>query len=166
MWSTTIRLLVALGAIILLAAACGGSGAEENVDDGGVAFETGSAGQTGAADDMQQGGYYGDRGAETSATGSTGETGDAGAGGASLSVALNNYLFDPARIEVASGDTIELQNANANTPHTFTVMGTDVDVSLEPLTSDTAVIDLDPGSYTVICRLHTSFDMEADLTVI
>ena len=76
-----------------------------------------------------------------------------------------NYLFDPARIEVESGATIEVQNANANTPHTFTVKGTDIDVSLEPLTSDTAVIDLDPGSYTVFCKLHTSFDMEAELTV-
>ena len=96
----------------------------------------------------------------------TGSTGDVGAAGAQLSVALNNYLFDPARIEVASGATIELQNANANTPHTFTVKGTDIDVSLEPLTSDTAVIDLDPGSYTVFCKLHTAFDMAAELTVI
>ena len=159
MRSTTIRRLVALAAILLLAAACGGSGGGE--DSGGAGAAAGS---------MQGGGYYGGGGlgtetGPTAPTGATGDAGEAGAGGASLSVALNNYLFDPARIEVESGATIDLQNANANTPHTFTVRGTEIDVSLEPLTSDSAVIDLDPGSYTVICRLHTSFDMEAQLTV-
>lgn len=160
MRSTTIRrlaALAALAALMLTATACGGSGGDED------------AGQTGAAGGMQ-GGYYGGGrlGGETgptAPTGATGQTGEAGAGGASLSVALNNYLFDPARIEAESGVTIELQNANANTPHTFTVRGTEIDVSLEPLTSDAAVIDLDPGSYTVICKLHTSFDMQAELTV-
>ncbi len=161
MRSTTTRRLIAVGATLLLAAACGGANGEEGgVDDGGVAFESGATGAAGATGETGTGGgYYGDRGNET------GETGDAGAGGASLAVALNNYLFDPARIEVESGATIDVQNANANTPHTFTVRGTDIDVSLEPLTSDSAVIDLDPGSYTVICRLHTAFDMEARLTV-
>lgn len=150
---------------MLLAAACGES-TGDGVDGGGA--ETGAAADTGGAGG-DEAGYYGDRGGGMDSMGSTGETGDAGAGagagGAELSVALNNYLFDPARIEVASGGTIDLQNANANTPHTFTVRGTDIDVSLEPLTSDSAVIDLDPGSYTVFCRLHTSFDMEAELTV-
>jgi plastocyanin len=152
MGSTTIRRVVALAAIMLISAGCAGSGGEDG--DGGGAPDAGPAGD--------EAGYYGGRMTDTDdETGST----DAGAGEASLSVALNNYLFDPARIEVASGATIELQNANANTPHTFTVKDTDIDVSLEPLTSDTAVIDLDPGSYTVFCKLHTSFDMEAELTV-
>ena len=162
MGSTTIRRLVRFGAIALLAAACAGSGGGEDAGGGAA----GAAGDTGG---MQAGGgYYGDRGGGggmDSMTGGTGETGDAGAGGTELSLALNNYLFDPARIEVESGATIEVQNANANTPHTFTVKGTEIDVSLEPLTSETAVIDLDPGSYTVFCKLHTSFDMEAELTV-
>ena len=158
MRSTTIRRLVGLGAIALLAAACAGSGDEGGA---GAASETGAAADTGSAGD--EAGYYGGRVPGTA--NDTGATGDAGAGEASLSVALNNYLFDPARIEVESGATIEVQNANANTPHTFTVRGTEIDVSLEPLTSDTTVIDLDPGSYTVFCKLHTSFDMEAELTV-
>ncbi len=163
MGSTTIRRLVAFGAITLVAAACAGSGGEQDAVGGGAASETGAAADTGG---MQAGGYYGDRGGGMgSTTGGTGETGDPGAGGAELAVALNNYLFDPARIEVESGAMIEVQNANANTPHTFTVRGTEIDVSLEPLASDTAVIDLDPGSYTVFCKLHTSFDMEAELTV-
>jgi plastocyanin len=153
MRSTTIRGLVALAAVMLLAAACEESGGQGGGDDAGAA---------GAG--MQGGGYYGGGGG-MDPTGSTGETSDAGAASAELSVALNNYLFDPARIAVASGATIELQNANANTPHTFTVKGTDIDVSLEPLASDTVVIDLDPGSYTVFCKLHTSFDMEAELSV-
>jgi plastocyanin len=152
MGSTTIRRLLALAAIVLLAAACAGSG-------GGAESETGAGGGA------KGGGYYGNRGAGTESTGATGETEEAGAGDAELSVALNNYLFDPARIEVASGASIALQNANANTPHTFTVKGTEIDVSIEPLASETAVIDLDPGSFVVFCRLHTSFDMEAELTV-
>ena len=158
MRSSTIRRLVAFGTVALLAAACG----EEGGTDAGGASETGAEG--GGA---QGGGYYGDRGGGKDAMGATatGETGDAAVGAAELSVALNNYLFDPARIEIASGATIELQNDNANTPHTFTVRGTEIDVSLEPLASDTAVIDLEPGTYDVFCKLHTSFDMEAELTV-
>ena len=158
MRNTTIRRLVALAAVALLAAACGDSGGEEDADGGEAESETGAEGG-------MEGGYYGDRGGGMDSTGSTGETGNADADGAELSVALNNYLFDPARIEVASGDTVEVQNANANTPHTFTVKGSDIDVSLEPLASDTAVIELEPGTYDVFCRLHTSFDMEAELTV-
>lgn len=158
MKSTTIQRVGALGAMLLLAAACGGSGGEEDgVDDGGVAFQSGGTGST-----SPRGGYYGGGGGGDAETGSTGA---AGAGEASLTVALNNYLFDPAQFEVESGATIDVQNANANTPHTFTVKGTDLDIELAPLTSETAVIDLDPGSYDVICRFHTAFDMEATLTV-
>jgi plastocyanin len=157
MMSSTIRRVVALGAVALFAAGCAGSDGEEGV--------TGGPDATGGANAADEGGYYGGRMTETEAADETGSTGDAGTGEASLSVALNNYLFDPARIEVESGATIELKNANANTPHTFTVKGTNIDVSLEPLTSDTAVVDLEPGAYGVFCRLHTSFDMEAELTV-
>ena len=157
MKSTTIRRLTAIAAVSVLAAACGSSNGGEGV--------TGGPDATGG-NPADEGGYYGgNRGGGMDEMDPTGSTADAGAGAAELSVALNNYLFDPASIEVESGATIDVQNANANTPHTFTVRGTEIDVSLEPLTSDTAVIDLDPGSYTVFCKLHTSFDMEAELTV-
>jgi plastocyanin len=159
MRSSTIRRLVAFGAVAVLAAACAGS------DEGRAGDGTGAAAASGSGGGQQSGRYYGDRGGGMDAIGSTGATGDAGAGGAEVSVSLNNYLFDPARIEVETGTTIELANANANTPHTFTVKGTDIDVSLEPLSSDTTVVDLEPGTYDVFCRLHMAFDMTAELTV-
>ena len=81
---------------------------------------------------------------ETAPTGGTGATGETGAA-AGATVALNNFLFQPADLEVASGTDLEVVNANSRTPHTFTVVGEDVDVELAPLTSETTTIDLAAG---------------------
>ncbi len=152
------RSIGALAAVILLAGACG----TENGDgDAGNEATGGGTGTTPA------GGYYGGTPiGETGTTGSTGATGETGAGaGAGATVALNNYLFQPADLEVASGADLEVENANSRTPHTFTVVGEDVDVELAPLTSETTTIDLPPGTYDVICRFHQELGMTGTMTV-
>jgi len=114
------------------------------------------------------GGIYGGGGATqtgttaaTAATGATGETGTA----ADATVSLSNYQFSPADLEVASGTVLEVVNANRRTPHTFTVVGEDVDVELGPIESETTDIDLEPGTYDVICRFHEGLGMTGTLTV-
>jgi plastocyanin len=106
------------------------------------------------------GGRYG------SGSGMTGSTGSAGGDAkADVSASVNNYLFMPKTVKVSSGDTLEVRNGNARTPHTFTVVGEDVDLELSPLTSQTTTIDLAPGTYQLICRFHEQLGMKGTLQV-
>jgi plastocyanin len=54
-------------------------------------------------------------------------------------------------------------NANASTPHSFTVDGTSIDVTLDPGTVVSVHVNLDPGTYSFHCRYHAS--MTGSLTV-
>ena len=154
------RVLVALAAPAVLAAACGG---DSNDAGAGGATATGATAATGATDsgsgdDPGAGSLYGGSNGTTDATGATGANAD-------VSVSLNNYLFDPATVKVSSGDVVAVRNGNAKTPHTFTVVGEDVDLELAPLTTETTTIDLAPGTYQLICRFHRSLGMQATLKV-
>ena len=128
--------MIALAALLLIGAACG-----SDDDTGGDPTGGGGASPT---------------------TGGGGED-DGGSGSAAVTVQVNNFLFAPSAIEVAAGSEIEVKNGNANTPHTFTVEGTDIDLELSPMDSGDVTIDLDPGDYDVICRFHGQ--MTATLTV-
>jgi plastocyanin len=152
------RVLVALAALAVLAAACG-----SDSNDSGAGGATGATAATGATDsgsgdDPGAGSLYGGSNGMTGATAATGANAD-------VSVSLNNYLFDPATVRVSSGDVVAVRNANAKTPHTFTVVGEDVDLELAPLTTETTTIDLAPGTYQLICRFHESLGMKATLKV-
>lgn len=133
-----VRLILALSALLLVGAACGGD--SEAPPEGETPIATGATGATGAIEP-------------------TGPTGDGGA----VTVQANNFSFDPSELEVASGTTIEVRNGNASTPHTFTVLDTDIDVELGGLESETVAIDLDPGTYDFKCRFHPQ--MTGTLTV-
>jgi plastocyanin len=155
-----LRVLVGLAALLVVAAACGG----DPDDPGGGGTETGPTGTTSAAeggDDPGAGSLYGGDDKET--TGPTGT--DAGAGDTDVSVSLNNYLFDPGTVRVSSGDVVAVRNGNTRTPHTFTVVGQDVDLELAPLATETATIDLAAGTYELICRFHESLGMTGTLKV-
>ena len=151
------RVLVAFAALAVLAAACGG---DSNDAGAGGATATGATAATGATDS----GSGEDPGAGSLYGGSNGMTGATGAN-ADVSVSLNNYLFDPATVRVSSGDVVAVRNGNAKTPHTFTVVGEDIDLELAPLTTETTTIDLAPGTYQLICRFHESLGMKATLKV-
>lgn len=144
------RAMIALAALLLLGAACGSDGGT-----GGGAYGGGGASPTtGGASPTAGGGAAG---------GGEDDGGGGGSGSAAATVQVNNFLFAPSDIEVAAGAEIEVKNGNANTPHTFTVEGTDIDLELSPMDSEDVTIDLDPGSYDVICRFHGQ--MTATLTV-
>jgi plastocyanin len=139
-------------ALLLAAAACGGDG-DNDAADGGTPAATGATAETGST------------GNDTGRYGGGGDGGDGGEdeGAGASTVQANNFAFDPAELEIASGDNLTLRNGNANTPHTFTVDGSDVDVELAPLAEEEATIDLEPGTYDFFCRLHPQ--MEGTLTV-
>jgi len=152
------RVLVGLAALSVLAVACGG----DANDAAGGSMGTGPTAATGATDsgdDPGGGSLYG------GSNGMTGATGATGAKDADVSVFLNNYLFDPGTVKVDSGDVVAVRNGNARTPHTFTVVGEDVDLELAPLTTETVTIDLAPGTYELICRFHESLGMTGTLKV-
>lgn len=82
-----------------------------------------------------------------------------------LSVTVANFVFQPKTIKVSPGDTIELRNTNPQTPHTFTVPGEDIDVGLDPQSTQTVAIELDQGSYDFICEFHEGQGMSGTLEV-
>lgn len=145
------RAMIALAALLLLGAACGSDDGAGGPYGGGGASPTSGGGAAGGGEDDGSGEDNG------------GGEDDGGGGSAAVTVQVNNFLFAPSNIEVAAGSEIEVKNGNANTPHTFTVEGTDIDLELSPTDSEDVTIDLDPGSYDVICRFHGQ--MSATLTV-
>lgn len=153
------RVLVMVATLVMLVAACGDDANEPS--NGAAAGGTSAAEETGG-ENPGPGNLYGggedDQAEETGADGAMG-------GAADVSVSLNNYLFDPDPVRVASGDDVEVRNANTRTPHTFTVVGEDVDLELGPMETETATIDLAPGTYDLICRFHESLGMTATLQV-
>lgn len=161
---TPTRLAAALAIVLLVSAACA------NDDPGPAASDAGTTGTTAA-----------DVTGPTAATGTTGDDaggyGDAGSGygkgsgddsdGGSASkvdVQANNFAFDPAELEFEAGEDILVKNGNANTPHTFTVDGTDVEVELDPLEEAELTLDLDPGTYGFRCEFHPQ--MTGTLTIV
>ena len=164
-----LHVLVGMAALSVIAAACG-SDANDASSGGGGSTGSASTGSTGGSGSMMGGNLYGGSGGRygnsDEMTGSTGSTGsDAGAAKADVSASVNNYLFMPKTVKVKSGDTLEVRNGNTRTPHTFTVVGEDVDLELAPLTSETTTIDLPAGTYQLICRFHEQLGMKGTLKV-
>jgi plastocyanin len=148
-------------ALALLGAACanddGGNAGSGDATGAAVTGSTGSSGSSG-------GGAYGGGGGYGSSGGMTGST-STGGGSTVLTLTQVNYQFTPARITVHQGDTITVSDTNPNTPHTFTVTGTDIDVSNDAMSSQDVTIDLAPGIYPFICRFHESQGMTGTLVV-
>jgi len=142
-------LLAAVATLSLLAATCAGTG--DGGSRGRIDYATGPSGTSGTP-----------AAGATAATGSPGSTGGAEA---DVEASVNNYLFDPDPLEVSSGDVLAVRNGNTRTPHTFTVVGEDVDLTLGPLETKTVEITLEPGTYDLICRFHETLGMTGTLIV-
>ena len=170
MTGVRLHVMVGLAALSVIAAACGSDANDASSGGGSTSGSspTGSTDGTGASmgGNLYGGGGGGRYGGGSEMTGATGSTGSGGGDAkADVSASVNNYLFMPKTVKVNSGDTLEVTNGNARTPHTFTVVGEDVDLELAPLTSDTTTIDLDPGTYQLICRFHEQLGMKGTLKV-
>ena len=152
-------ILTAILASVLLLAACS-NGSDEPAAAGGST--TTSPPSSSSSEGGGERGYgSGDIGSDSGETGSN----SGGSDDAALKVSVANYQFSPATVKVDSGDSIELTNTNPQTPHTFTVDGEDIDVSLDPGSSTTVKIDLPPGTYPFECKFHSSMGMRGTLKV-
>lgn len=155
------KLMVALVTLLLLGAACGKS--YDNSGAGAGGSTTGNGGSQGSSG--SGGGYGGGGGYGNGGSGSGSSGGSQSGGNSVMTIQQNNFFFDPNTFTVQSGDTITIKNGNANTPHTFTIKGTDVDVANDPLGSQDVTIDLAPGTYEFFCKYHVQSGMKGTLTV-
>jgi len=130
--SRTVAAFVLAGILVLTMVAC----SSDDSGDGG--------GGDGGAPPAEE------NGADTGGTG----------GGADLTAV--NTAFDPTDLEVASGDSIIVQNDDGF-DHTFTVEDTDIDEALAGGSTVDVTIDLDSGEYGFVCTIHSS--MTGTLTV-
>ena len=69
-------------------------------------------------------------------------------------VDMQNSTFTPSCVSTTAGQTLTLHNAD-DTPHTFTVKGTDVDVKIDGgLTAEASLVGVAAGTYAVSCLYH------------
>ena len=149
------RWSVATVVLVVLATACASSGSTTVPGSGSsnpVVTSPGSS-SGGGGGGYGQGGYGGGGG------------GGGGGGASTMTVTQANYTFSPSTFTVASGDTITVKNGTPSTPHTFTIDGQDVDVTVSPATSQDVTIDLPAGTYPFFCRFHQAEGMTGTLTV-
>ncbi len=164
-----LRPAIALATVLLLGAACanddGSDSAAGTGSTGAATTGGGTTASTGSTDNGGGGRYdYGSGGGggndDSGMDDSGGEDGDH-AGHVALTA--DNFAFAPTAIEAKAGSEISIENANAATPHTFTIDGTAIDLELSPGDVEDVTIDLDPGAYDFHCRFHAS--MTGTLTV-
>ena len=164
------RPAIALATVALLGAACANDdGSDSGAGTGSTGTTvTGSTGgdgttaSTGSTGDDSGGGRY-DYGSGGGGNDDSGGGNDSGGQDGEVTLTADNFAFAPTAIEAKSGSEISVENANAGTPHTFTVDGTAIDLELSPGDVEDVTIDLDPGAYDFHCRFHAS--MTGTLTV-
>jgi plastocyanin len=147
-WSAVVAVMVVLGT------ACASNGSS-------VGGGSGSATPTEASSTSGGGGY----GGGGYGSGGGGGGGSGGGGASAMTVTQANYQFTPSTFSVASGDTITVTNSTPGTPHTFTVTGQTIDVTVSPASSQDVTIDLPAGTYPFVCRFHQASGMTGTLTV-
>jgi plastocyanin len=165
-WTT--RLVVAAATLTLLAAACGSDNSPSSGSTSGGSGSSASAGTTGTGNGTGgSGGYnYGGGGGSTGGGGGGTTTTSGGSTGKSTStISQANYMFTPSKPSVKSGSTITVKNTTTDTPHTFTVTGQNIDVTVDPGTSAKVKVDLPAGTYPFVCTFHESLGMKGTLTV-
>jgi plastocyanin len=79
-------------------------------------------------------------------------------------IAMQDNVFQPNQLSVASGAELELDNEGEN-PHTFTIDGEGIDQQVNSGENAKVTVDLDPGTYDFFCRFHSSLGMTGTLTV-
>jgi plastocyanin len=80
-----------------------------------------------------------------------------------VAVTAKGFAFDPTSAKAEAGEVYFSITNEDDTKHTFTIDGTDVDISLDPKGTGTAEADLDAGTYEWHCTIHSS--MTGTLTV-
>ncbi len=79
-------------------------------------------------------------------------------------VDIQNSTFTPACLSTTAGQTLALHNAD-DTPHTFTVKGTDVDVKIDGgQTAQASLAGVAAGTYAVSCLYHPQMTASLQVT--
>jgi plastocyanin len=146
-WSAVVAVMVVLGT------ACASSGSSVGGGSGSATPSEASSTSGGGSGGYGGGGY------------GSGGGGGGGGGASAMTVTQANYQFSPSTFSVASGDTITMTNSTPSTPHTFTVTGQAIDVTVSPASSQDVKIDLPPGTYPFVCRFHQASGMTGTLAV-
>src|SRR2546426_4276046 len=141
-WVAVKTLMIAALAVGLVAAACAKSTPTSSGAQSPSASSPASSGGAGRG----YGGGYGGGGSPTSVPPNTVQQ---GAGG---------LRFDPTKITVREGVKLDVVNVGT-TAHTFTVVGSNIDVVNQTGSSQKVAIDLRPGTYSFICRFHFNLGM-------
>jgi plastocyanin len=151
----------ALLALAFLAAACSNG---SSIPAGGGGSST-STSPTPSPSSTGGGGYGYGSGRDYGNGGGGGNGGGSNAGPSVLTLTQSNFVFSPSQITVKAGETITVNDSNPTTSHTFTVAGTNIDVTNGGGESQNVTIDLEPGSYDFFCRFHQSSGMTGTLVV-
>jgi plastocyanin len=141
--------------LLLPLAACG----DDEGDDDGNADQEDTTGQEGTS------GTAGEGSAPVSLEGQVNDQGTEQLSGGELQMEVADNSFTPTFVEGDAGATATVALTNAgDRRHTFTIDGTDVDVTLDPGASDEAEVTLpDSGSLTFYCRFHRNAGMQGAL---
>ncbi len=153
-----IRTSAAILAIALTSAACASNGGTSSGGAGYGGATSAAAIPPPSGQDTTGGGKYSYGSPSTSG-------GAAGSGPVSLTITQANYQFTPSTPTAAQGATVRITNSTTATPHTFTIAGTPIDLTVNPSTSQTVTLDLPPGTYPFFCRFHHSIGMKGTLTI-
>ena len=126
-------LLVMVAVLALVGAACSGGDDNAGTTTGGTTGATGSTG---------------------SASGCTEANAVDLSGNNPFTVTIQNFAYDPPCFVASSASAITIDNKDG-TPHTFTIDGTQVDVSIDGgQTFNGEPGGLAPGSYDFYCKIH------------
>lgn len=146
------RLVPAVLVLLLLAAGCGGDGADEAAPTAAPAGEGAEGEPTGAP--------------PVSLPGSVSREGTVDKSGAGTSFALevdqDDFSFAPTFVEAAPGArvTVELRNVG-EAEHTFTIEALGIDEVLDPGASAEVVVELpEDGPVRFVCRFHEDRGMQ------
>jgi plastocyanin len=119
-------------------------------------------------DDGDTTGTTGTRGGQTGTTGTTGSEDrvDLTGEGATFTITISDFAFDPDHFTASASQGISVVNED-DTDHTFTMVGTQIDVPVpagetfngEPISGGIA-----PGTYDLLCTIHPT--MTGEVTVV
>jgi len=142
------KMLIALIAVTALAgAACSSDSGGSSAATG----STGSSGSTGATGATGGGSSTGSTSSGCTADNATDLTGDD-----PFTVTIQGLAFHPDCFTAKSASAITIMNKDSVT-HTFTIDGTDVDVTIEGGTTfNGESAGLAPGIYPFHCRIHST----------
>src|SRR5262249_18579045 len=83
----------------------------------------------------------------------------------SVGVSQADFFFTPSTVRVGTGQKVTVANISADSPHTFTVTGTSIDITNDPGQTQSVVVNLAPGTYPFVCLFHEALGMVGPLVV-